>query len=311
MDSKLYPKLTIGLPVYNGEIFLHQCLDSILKQTFSDFELIISDNASTDSTRKICAQYVTKDNRIKYFRQDVNIGIHRNFNFLLNQAKSEYFAWTAVDDYLSPDFMEKNLTILESNKHIVSSMGKIVPYDSSFLKINSDIIETTKYPKFIRNYVKQHRHKKMMDTFSVSGDFDKKFRLFLKKTKSLGRFYGVHRTSQLEKCIIEKPFINVEVSVFLNLLNLGDFYEEQSTILYSFDEGISSRGIINMAKYSGHNWFEILFPFFPFTKWTIQNFGILLFVKNLDIFLRMNIGGEFALLIDFLIKINNFFKSFH
>ena len=166
-------------------------------------------------------------------------------------------------------------------------------------------------PKFIRNYVKQHRHKKMMDTFSVSGDFDKKFRLFLKKTKSLGRFYGVHRTSQLEKCIIEKPFINVEVSVFLNLLNLGDFYEEQSTILYSFDEGISSRGIINMAKYSGHNWFEILFPFFPFTKWTIQNFGILLFVKNLDIFLRMNIGGEFALLIDFLIKINNFFKSFH
>ena len=254
-------KLSIGMPVYNGELFIERAIESILAQTFTDFELIISDNASTDSTQEICQNFSKKDDRIRIFKQEKNIGIHRNFYFLLSQAKGKYFAWTAVDDYLDKDFMEKNLKVLESRNSIVSSIGKIIPYGTESLKIDSKLIDTSNYPKFLKNYVKHGRHKKMMDTGPVSGNINTKIRNLLKITKSLGRWYGVHRTEQLKQCIVKKPFINVEVAVFLNLLRLGDFYEESSTTLYEFDEGVSSRGIINMAKNSEHNAFEIIFHF--------------------------------------------------
>lgn len=305
----LIPKLTIGMPVYNGELFIKKSIESILAQTFTDFELFISDNSSTDSTHEICQNFLKKDDRIKIFRQKENIGIHRNFNFLLSQAKGKYFAWAAVDDYLDNDFMEKNLKILESDTSIVSSIGKIVPYGIDSLNIDSKLIDTSNFPKFLKNFVKHGRRKKMNDTTPISGNIDHKIRTFLKITKSLGRFYGVHRTEQLKQCIVQKPFINVEVSVFLNLLKLGDFYEESSTTLYEFDEGISSRGIINMAKYSEHTFFGILFPFCPFTNWLIQNFGIITFLRNFDVLLKMNLGGEFALFVDIFLKIFNRFKK--
>ena len=303
------PKLTIGMPVYNGELFIKKAIESILDQTFTDFELIISNNSSTDSTEKICQDFIDKDNRIQIHTQKKNIGIHRNFNFLLSKAKGEYFAWAAVDDYLDNDFMEKNLKILESDKSVVSSVGKIIPYGVDSLDIDSTLVDTSVFPKFLKNFIKSGRRRKMIDAGPVSGNMNYKIRTFFKITKSLGRWYGVHRTEQLKKCIIEKPFINVEVSVFLNLLRLGDFHEESSTTLYEFDEGISSRGIINMAKYSGHNLFETLFPFYPFTKWVIQNFGVSIFFRNFDILFKMNLGGEFALLVDVFLKFYNKFNS--
>ena len=303
------PKLTIGMPVYNGELFIKKAIESILAQTFTDFELIISNNSSTDSTEKICQDFIDKDNRIQIHTQKKNIGIHRNFNFLLSKAKGEYFAWAAVDDYLDNDFMEKNLKILESDKSVVSSVGKIIPYGVDSLDIDSTLVDTSVFPKFLKNFIKSGRRRKMIDAGPVSGNMNYKIRTFFKITKSLGRWYGVHRTEQLKKCIIEKPFINVEVSVFLNLLRLGDFHEESSTTLYEFDEGISSRGIINMAKYSGHNLFETLFPFYPFTKWVIQNFGVSIFFRNFDILFKMNLGGEFALIVDIFLKFYNKFNS--
>jgi glycosyltransferase involved in cell wall biosynthesis len=302
-------KLSIGMPVYNGELFIERAIESILAQTFTDFELIISDNASTDSTHEICQSFSKKDNRIRIFKQEKNIGVHRNFYFLLSQARGEYFVWAAVDDYLDKDFMEKNLKVLESNNSIVSSIGKIIPYGTESLNIDPKLIDTSNYPKFLKNYVKRGRHKKMMDAGPISGDINTKIRNLLKITKALGRWYGVHRTEQLKQCIIKKPFINVEVAVFLNLLRLGDFSEESSTTQYEFDEGVSSRGIINMAKNSGHNLFEIIFPFYPFTKWLIQNFGILTFMRNFDILFRMNCGGGFALSVDLFLKIINAFKK--
>ena len=297
--------------MYNGELFIKKSIESILVQTFTDFELIISDNSSTDSTQEICQNFLKKDNRIRIFKQKENIGIHRNFNFLLSQAKGKYFAWTAVDDYLDNDFMEKNLKVLESHDSIVSSIGKIIPYGADSLNIDSKLIDTSNYPKFLKNFVKHSRHKKMIDTAPISGNINSKIRTLLKITKSLGRFYGVHRTEQLKQCIVQKPFINVEVSVFLNLLRLGDFHEESSTTLYEFDEGISSRGIINMAKYSEHNLFEILFPFYPFTRWLIQNFGIMTFIRNFDVLFKMNLGGGFALFVDIFLKIFNTIKKSH
>ena len=147
------PRVTIGLPVYNGEKFLHEKLESLLTQTFTDFQIIISDNASIDSTEAICKEYEIKDGRIKYIRQKKNIGSRKNFFFVLQQAKTEYFLWTAVDDSWLPEFLEKTIKVLESNEY-VGSISKI-NYDDSksrkprknrFLKIKR-YFSYDEYPK--------------------------------------------------------------------------------------------------------------------------------------------------------------------
>ena len=94
------PAVSIGMPVYNGEKYIREALDSLLAQTFENFELIISDNCSTDGTSHICKEYTSRDSRIRYIRQDTNIGPIANFEFVLQEARGEFFMWAACDDYL-------------------------------------------------------------------------------------------------------------------------------------------------------------------------------------------------------------------
>ncbi|MDJ0792634.1 MAG: glycosyltransferase [Woeseiaceae bacterium] len=100
------PKVTIGLPVYNGELFLHEALSSLREQTFQDFELIISDNASTDSTADIIARHAAADSRIRAVRQAENIGAHDNFLFVLSEARAELFMWASHDDIWEENWLE-------------------------------------------------------------------------------------------------------------------------------------------------------------------------------------------------------------
>lgn len=92
------PKVSIGMPVFNGEKYICEAIDSLLAQTFRDFELIISDNASTDATQAICEEYACRDLRIRYVRQPENRGAPANFQFVLDEAVGEYFMWAAADD---------------------------------------------------------------------------------------------------------------------------------------------------------------------------------------------------------------------
>lgn len=98
VEKGLAPFVSIGMPVYNGERYIREALNSLLNQTFADFELIISDNASTDATEEICKKYATKDSRIRYIRQPANRGASSNFKFVLDEARGEYFMWAAADD---------------------------------------------------------------------------------------------------------------------------------------------------------------------------------------------------------------------
>ncbi len=113
------PKISIGMPVYNGEKYIREALDSLLAQTYADFELVISDNASTDGTEAICREYVNKDIRIKYIRQPINIGAYNNFNYLLENARGDYIKWLAHDDYLEPFFLEMMVKYLDEHDDVV------------------------------------------------------------------------------------------------------------------------------------------------------------------------------------------------
>lgn len=117
------PTVSIGLPVFNGEQHLSQALDSLLRQTFSDFELVISDNSSTDGTRDICERFVRQDLRVRYVLQPRNIGAPRNWNFVVHQAKGQYFKWASANDYCNERFVEECLNVLKYDPRLVLSFG--------------------------------------------------------------------------------------------------------------------------------------------------------------------------------------------
>ena len=123
------PLVTIGVPVYNGERFLAQCLDSLLSQTFRDYTLLISDNASTDSTAEICKRYVRSDTRVRYHRNDINIGLYGNFNFLLRSARTRYVKLASADDFWAPAMLGDAVKAMERDPSLVLCCPKAVLVD--------------------------------------------------------------------------------------------------------------------------------------------------------------------------------------
>lgn len=113
------PRLTVGLPVYNGANYLAASLEALLGQTYEDFELVISDNASSDSTADICHEYASQDSRIRYFRQSQNIGCAPNHNFVIGQARGELFKTASHDDLYAPDLIERCVHALDDHPDIV------------------------------------------------------------------------------------------------------------------------------------------------------------------------------------------------
>jgi glycosyltransferase involved in cell wall biosynthesis len=120
------PKVSIGMPVYNGEKFIHDALNSILAQTFTDFELIISDNGSTDSTEAICRVYAEKDDRIRYVRQVENKGGLFNFKFVLDEAVGDYFMWAAHDDVWDIEWIKVLYPISVANQCLAYGMVRTI-----------------------------------------------------------------------------------------------------------------------------------------------------------------------------------------
>lgn len=119
MASERRPKVSVGLPVYNGAQFLAGAIESILNQTFRDLELVISDNASTDATPDICREFAARDGRIRYFRQDHNLGAGPNHNFCARQAVGEYYRWASHDDLLEPEYLARCVAVLDANPDAV------------------------------------------------------------------------------------------------------------------------------------------------------------------------------------------------
>jgi glycosyltransferase involved in cell wall biosynthesis len=113
------PRVSVGIPVFNGERFLAETLDSILAQTFKDFEIVISDNASTDRTEQICRSYGARDPRIRYYPNDTNRGAAWNHNRVFELARGEYFKWQSHDDLCSPEFLEACVSALDCDPRIV------------------------------------------------------------------------------------------------------------------------------------------------------------------------------------------------
>jgi glycosyltransferase involved in cell wall biosynthesis len=130
------PRVSIGLTVYNGEEFLNETVDSFLTQSFADFELIISDNASTDRTQEIARAYTGKDERVRYYRSERNLGLAWNHNRVIALARGQYFKWAAADDVCRSDYLRRCVEVLDQDSTVVLAYPKTQFVDSAGMPLD-------------------------------------------------------------------------------------------------------------------------------------------------------------------------------
>jgi len=275
------PTVSIGLPVYNGGKFIEKRLESILLQTMTNFELIISDNGSTDATSKICKEFEKKDERVRYIRQEKNMGAVWNWYFVLKEAKCDYFVCAADDDLWEPTFLEKNTEILDTNKDVVGSIGDVSYSNIINYKFKSDNNTKTDFKKY--KYVK-----------SAYGTYEKKVRVYLEFLQA-SIIYGVYRRKELQKSIAtDKYFSSSDLAMILSVLKYGNLHVIDENLLHRYDKG--SHSIIQTLLKLDVSPINVIFLEFPFTFWCLKNLGFKIFIKNFDLFVKINLRGEYAII---------------
>ena len=198
------PLVSVGLFVYNGERFIEEALLSILNQTLTDFELIISDNASTDRTGEIVQAYAKRDDRIRYYRNEKNIGAGWNARRVYELATGKYFRWATADDLLEPDLLRRCVEILENSPDCVVAHTRTKEVDEQ--------------GNFIKNYVQPMRT-----------DYDDPVARFREMLLTGGdmcyQIYGVMRMSALRQIPPQGIYVNADGVLLVRMSLLGRFYE--------------------------------------------------------------------------------------
>lgn len=213
------PKVSIGMPVYNAENYIEQAIQSILSQTFTDLELIISDNASSDRTQAICERHATEDKRVRYHRNSENIGANRNFNHVFTLARGEYFKWAAHDDVIAPDYLEKCLLLLENDSTFVLAHSETKLIDPEGNEIT--VPEGANYVKDERGriiFIGLDSTKRPLD----SSHAHKRFQGVL-DTGWCNEVFGVIRSHALRDTPLLRPFYGADKVLLAELASMGRF----------------------------------------------------------------------------------------
>lgn len=202
------PAVSIGLPVYNGERYLAEAIDAILAQTYRDFELIISDNASTDGTQAICERYAAADPRVRYDRLETNLGAAPNYNRLLDLARGRYFKWGAHDDNIRPTFLAQCVAVLDARPDVVCAYPATFVIDGegavmSEYRDRLDLPQETPHERLVA-YLRQN---------------------FMRGTGMCNPVFGLIRTEELRKTRLIQDFPASDRSLLGHLTLLGKFVE--------------------------------------------------------------------------------------
>ncbi len=204
------PPLSIGLPVYNGERYLAQAIDSLLRQTFTDFVLIISDNGSTHTTGEICRSYARRDPRVRYHRSDENRGAAWNFNRVFELADSPYFKWACYDDVCAPDFAARCIEVLDRNPRA------ILAYTQSWvIDDDGEIKGTYREPA---NATSPRPHER--------------FHAVVRNAGNCHVLFGVIRRDVLERTQLNGPYPASDVILIAELALRGELHEVGEPLFY-------------------------------------------------------------------------------
>ena len=217
------PILSIGMPVYNGARYIEAALDSLLAQTWDDFELIISDNASTDDTETICRRYAELDARVSYHREAENRGAYWNFNHVFSLARGKFFKWASHDDVCSPEFLAACMDALRSDKNIVCCHSYTGNIDASGRKLPdlpdpTDAGEVRRPGKRRRDGSSHTLHLRFHDVLIVTG---------------WGvRLWGMYRVDALRKTGLMRDFYGSEKLLMAELSALGRIHDVPEVLFW-------------------------------------------------------------------------------
>jgi glycosyltransferase involved in cell wall biosynthesis len=206
------PRLTVGLPVHNGEKYLGESLDALLGQSYGDFDLIISDNASTDGTEEICRDYAARDRRIRYVRQPVNIGATPNHNFTFEQSRTELFKWASHDDLYGRDLLLRCVEALDADRQVVLAHAWQAIIDGA-----GEIVLKVDYPLATDDPRAPERFRSML--FTVGGD----------------DFYGVIRSDVLRQTPLNGSYHHSDRTIVAELALHGRFHQVPELLYYRRD----------------------------------------------------------------------------
>lgn len=213
------PRLSIGLPVFNSTTYLPESLDALLGQSFGDFELIISDNASTDGTEEICRDYAARDPRVRYIRQAANIGAGPNHNAVFYAARGELFKWASDDDLYGRDLLRRCIEVLDEHPEVVLSHCRTAMIDE-----DGRITRLVGYPLRTDSADPAVRFASLL--FDVGGDDD----------------YGVIRSDVLRRVEMYDSYWHADRTIIAELALHGRFHHVPESLYFRRDhEGRSVR----------------------------------------------------------------------
>lgn len=206
------PQISVGMPVYNGEPYIEEAIQSVLRQTNPDFELIISDNASTDRTEQICRDYASQDRRIIYTRNQENLGAANNYNRVFQLSSAQYFRWFNADDLIAPTLHEKCAEVLNSHQDVVLCYGKTSIIDGSGMLIE---------PYDDQLDLQQER-------------VDERYLQFFKRVGLTNAIYGLMRRSAVATTSLmgNGTFPSADVNFMAELTLHGKFFEIPERLFY-------------------------------------------------------------------------------
>lgn len=200
------PRVSVGMPVYNGDRFLQEALDSILAQTFRDFELIVSDNGSTDKTQEICRAYADRDHRIRYYRNEQNLGVAWNFNRVFELSTGKYFKWACHDDVCAPEFLKCCIEVLEHKPSVVLCYPKTITIDEHGKPIEH-------YPDALNLF------------FPTLYERYERFHARYRYGAKCNVLFGVIRASALRGTPLIGNYPSSDIILLAELALLGEYYE--------------------------------------------------------------------------------------
>lgn len=198
------------MPTYNGSRFIRQTLDGLLSQTVENFELIISDNASTDDTEDICREYASRDGRIRYVRQSQNRGAAWNYNYVFRKAGGRYFKWSADDDLCAPTYLQECVSVLESDPDVVVAFTQAPHID-----LNGDVTGNAELG------------------FPVGGDEPHiRFRHLITVGHDCRPVFGLIRTDVLKTTPLIRGYVGSDRGLIAELTLRGRFVEIQEDLQF-------------------------------------------------------------------------------
>ncbi|WP_084399106.1 glycosyltransferase family 2 protein [Henriciella aquimarina] len=215
-------RVTLAMPVYNGANFIAEAIESILAQTWTDFELIVTDNASDDETRAIVERFASADERVRYVRNERNIGAAANYNRGFELGSGEYIKWCAHDDRLSPNFLEACVATLDADPSLAVAFASTTGIDLEGNEIPPTGLETQSI---------------------LSDDPAQRFREAITMSGTCFPIFGVFRRDQLERSTLHRSYYGSDRALLAEMAIFGGYKRVEEAIFYNREHPVRSINI--------------------------------------------------------------------